>query len=152
METPERDAVEAELRELAARYAVAVDQRDVQLLLSVFEPDATLAVVPSDHARVRASEMAGHSELAGIPGVLDRYQRTFHFVGQSTYLLTADGTASGLVYCLAHHLRVAEGRASDFVMFIRYHDIYGRRDGSDWKIRRREVVVDWTETRTADGV
>ena len=152
METSERDAVESQLRELSTRYTLAVDQRDVQLLLSVFEADATLAVVPSDYARVRASEMTGHSELAGITRVVDRYQRTFHFVGQSTYSLDVDGTATGLIYCLAHHLRVAEGQGSDFVMFIRYHDLYARQDGSDWKIRRREVVVDWTETRTTDAV
>ena len=146
----DRASVEFHLRDLAARYAAGVDQRDVELILSVFEPGATLAVVPSDHARVRGSELTGHSELAGIPRVVDRYQRTFHFVGQSTYSLAADGTASGIVYCLAHHLRVDKGKGSDFVMFIRYHDLYARQSGGDWKIRRREVVVDWTENRVLD--
>jgi hypothetical protein len=152
MQPTELLAVESHLRGLSARYATAVDERDTDLLLSAFEPDATLVVVPSNHATIRAGHRTGHSEIAGIMRLLHHYPRTFHFLGQSTYSLNADGGATGLVYCMAHHFDVADdGKGSDLVMFIRYHDLYALQAGSEWKIRRREVAVDWTETRATNG-
>jgi ketosteroid isomerase-like protein len=151
MESAQVEAVESRLRDLAARYATAVDQRDTELLLSAFEPDATLVVVPSSHAAIRAGQMSGHAELTRIMRLVGHFPRTFHLLGQSTYSLAGDGTASGVVYCLAHHLDVEDGAGSDLVMFIRYHDVYAPQAGGDWKIRRREVLVDWTETRATNG-
>ena len=33
------------------------------------------------------------------------------------------------------------------MMYIRYEDIYRRDRGTPWKIDRRDVLPDWTETR-----
>jgi hypothetical protein len=37
--------------------------------------------------------------------------------------------------------------ALDHVMYIRYEDVYSRDHGGTWKIDRRDVRTDWTETR-----
>ncbi|MHB1583808.1 MAG: nuclear transport factor 2 family protein [Acidimicrobiales bacterium] len=141
--------MEVALRELAVRYARAVDRRDVDTFLAVFEPDAVVVVrrpSPTD----RPSEIRGHDRLARIPEVIARYARTFHFLGQSSYRDLGD-EAEGEVYCIAHHLDVSAEAATDLVMFIRYEDRYARHRDGTWRIRRREVLVDWTETRPADA-
>ena len=92
-----------ELRTLAANYADAVDQRDRELLLSAFHPDATLEIIrpAGDHAGP-TTVMRGHDQIGRIVTAITKYRQTFHMLGQSTYLRTADG-ASGLVACIAHH-------------------------------------------------
>lgn len=141
---------EEQLRHLAMAYARAADRGDVDLFLSAFHPDAVLNVYsPADQDnpdRVRR----GHDELSKIPGMLRRYVRTFHMLGQTRYEI-GDDRATGEVYCSAHHLTVADdGTANDHVMLIRYQDVYEPNQAGDWKIRSRGVVVDWTEQRRAD--
>lgn len=142
-------AVEAALRELAVRYARGVDRRDVDTFLGVFEPDAVVAVRRPSPTEP-PSEIRGHDRLARIPEVIARYARTFHFLGQSSYRDLGD-EAEGEVHCIAHHLDLSAEAATDLVMFIRYEDRYARHPDGTWRIRLREVLVDWTETRPADA-
>ena len=91
--------------------------------------------------------------LARIPEVIQRYPKTFHMLGQSTYDI-GDTEATGEVYCIAHHLTLDEpagpGTGTDYVMFIRYEDTY-RPDGAGaWKFAQRRLRVDWTETRVVN--
>jgi hypothetical protein len=80
--------------------------------------------------------------------MLRRYDATFHMLGQSTYDVDVEhDSATGEVYCMAHHMtRTADG-GTDFVMFIRYNDDYVRSADGAWRIGLRRVLVDWTETR-----
>ena len=72
-----------------------------------------------------------------------------HFNGQST--TRVDGArASGVTYCLVHKLRIDGSARSLMIAAIRYLDSFVKRDGR-WFIRQRQVVVDWTETRTLAG-
>ena len=144
----ERDAIE-HLRDLAARYARAVDRRDADMLLSVFHPTATLTVQPPDDSEKSVLNMQGHGEIGRLTKAISRYRKTFHFLGQSTYQF-GDVEATGEVYCLAHHLTQDPGRVVDHVMCIRYQDRYLPEAG-EWKIQSREVLIDWTETRPADA-
>src|SRR5665213_1283168 len=92
-----------ELRALADTYAHGVDRNDRATFLSAFHPDARLTVfMNTDDAEPRSLRQ-GHESLGGIPELLTRYDKTFHFVGNHRYVLNGD-TASGEVYCLAHHL------------------------------------------------
>ncbi|HQV58419.1 MAG TPA: nuclear transport factor 2 family protein [Ilumatobacteraceae bacterium] len=138
------------LRHLAETYAAAVDRGDAERFISAFHPDAALYTYSSaDHETPQGSRI-GHEQLAKIPGMLRRYTRTFHMLGQSTYDIGPD-RATGEVYCLAHHLTVRDdGTANDHVMLIRYQDDYEPNAEGEWKIRQRRVVVDWTEQRQAD--
>ena len=132
----------ARMRELAVAYARGVDRRDRDLFLSAFHPHATLTV-PSGEV------LHGHDQIGDVPEAMRRYDRTFHFLGQSAYEPPDEGldpkdTAMGEVYCIAHHWR--HGKPA-WVMYIRYHDIYRRDDQSGWLITARRVVVDWEEKR-----
>jgi 3-phenylpropionate/cinnamic acid dioxygenase small subunit len=137
-----------ELRELAVRYATACDRRDTAAFAAVFTEDGRLRVFQSADAPAPRTDVAGREQLAGIPGLLERFHRTLHFVGNTSYRVEGD-EAEGEVYCIAHHVRLHGGAASDHVMFIRYQDRY-RRAGS-WRIADRRVLVDWTETRPVDN-
>jgi hypothetical protein len=138
------------LRELADDYAAGCDRRDSALFVSAFHPDAVLVVHATGEPDATVATMRGHDQLARIPGMLEQYDQTFHFVGNTRYEIDAN-RATGEVYCLAHHL-TREGATNDqhdetdFVMFIRYLDTY-RRDRGRWGIDERQVLVDWTERR-----
>ena len=138
-----------ELRTLAANYADAVDQRDRELLLSAFHPDATLEIIrpAGDHAGP-TTVMRGHDQIGRIVTAITKYRQTFHMLGQSTYLRTADG-ASGLVACIAHH-RWTDTEELDHIMYIRYADQYRLGADDHWRISARQLHIQWTETRPID--
>jgi hypothetical protein len=132
---------------LADQYARAVDGRDAQVLLDVFDPDARLRVFnPADSEQPR-TDLRGHCAIERITRSIARYAKTYHFVGNASYDITGD-EATGEVYCIAHHLSNDGSTANDYVMYIRYHDAY-RRDRDRWWIVDRRVDVDWTESRPA---
>jgi hypothetical protein len=146
MTEPAAEVHEA-LRSLAARYAAGVDRRQLDLFLSAFHPGATLAVHrpqagPDDQPRL----MHGHAEIGRVVELIARYPATFHLLGQGRYEVHGD-RASGEVYCVAHHYLPSAQGDSNHVMYIRYEDEYRRDRGGPWKIERRDVRPDWTETR-----
>jgi uncharacterized protein (TIGR02246 family) len=135
---PAEDA--AAIRDLAAWYARAVDRDDPELLASLFTPDG---VIEGPGFR-----MAGHAQIRGVPGMLrSRYARTLHLLLQQTVTACANGAAEAETCCLAHHLTDSGGGvASNLVWAIRYQDRLSRSEGR-WRFSRRELVIDWTETR-----
>lgn len=140
--TPEEQLA---LDTLSRRYASAVDRRDRASFLGVFHRDAVLRIFNPSEASVPSAELIGHDELGAVTTRIARFDRTFHVVGAGRYDVAGD-TASGEVYCTAHHLTRGDS-ASDYLMLIRYVDEY-RRDGSgEWLIATRTLLVDWTETR-----
>ena len=135
-----------ELRALADCYAHAVDRNERDTFLSAFLPDARLTVFTRTEDAEPRSVRQGHEALGEIPQLLSRYDHTFHFVGNHRYTVDGD-TASGEVYCIAHHLTRDEHGASDFVMLIRYLDTYRRDADGAWRIAERTVRPEWTESR-----
>jgi hypothetical protein len=133
-------ATEAQLRDLAVRYATAADSRDPDGFTKIFFPDATVIVVMGE----KSQTISGHEELRAIPERLKWYDRTFHHLGQSSYRVRR-GDATGQVYCTANHLRAEVNT----VMYIRYEDEYGHNATGQWLIRSRMVVVEWTENHQA---
>lgn len=137
------------VRSLVMAYAAAVDGRDGAAFAALFDEDGVIERGSASEATPGRVHQ-GHDDLAAIPGGLaDKYDRTFHFVGNHTSSLVGD-KGTGLTYCLAHHLNTTRHGSLDHVMFIRYFDDY--RKGSDgcWRFAKRVLVVDWTETRPAD--
>jgi len=144
-------ADELALRELAARYAIAADEGDGDGYATIFLPGGHLVVFRPDDTDTPSTDLTGHDRLAAVPRLLaERFDRTFHLIGQSIYAIGTD-EATGVIYCMAHHLTVNRDGATDHVMHMRYRDDY-RRDGHGvWKIAERIAHVDWTETRPADA-
>jgi hypothetical protein len=141
------------LRDLAARYATAVDEGDADGFASVFLPEGRIRMFRPGDQDSPSVDISGLADLRAIPGSLaQRYSATFHQVGHAVYEgpTEPNGDATGTVYCLAHHLNRAAG--TDHVMHIRYHDRYRRDAQGEWRILSREGVIPWTETRPVDAL
>jgi hypothetical protein len=69
-----------------------------------------------------------------------------HFNGQSTVHLNGDG-ATGVSYCLAHHVTEQNGKRGLMIASIRYLDTFVKQEGA-WYFAERKLLVDWIETRS----
>ncbi|HEY1633896.1 MAG TPA: nuclear transport factor 2 family protein [Acidimicrobiales bacterium] len=134
------------LREVSDRYARAVDRRDADAIADIFTEDAELSIHEPAEAEPPSRVLRGRSEISGIPRLIARYPKTFHFMGNALYEID-DDSATGEVYCVAHHLTHDPAGATDYVMLIRYLDAYQRCDDGRWRISSRRLLVDWTEDR-----
>lgn len=115
-----------EIRQLAARYALALDSRDVATLVGLFVDD-----VQTGDGR------SGRAALADwFDPVLRPYSTTFHLIGNHIIDFTDDDHANGVVYCRPEH------EVGDLwvVMPMQYWDRYERREGR-WYFRSRRPVV-----------
>ncbi len=143
---------ERELAALCVAYAVAVDTRDGDRLAGLFVEDGELVIpkVPTDLRPVLVRK--GSETLRQIPDGLRRFTKTFHEVLNREFTIES-GAATGVVYCVAHHVTAAEGDGpearggTDAVWYIRYLDDY-RRTAAGWRITRRELHLEWVEERT----
>jgi hypothetical protein len=126
------------IRELVERYGMCADLRDQAQFGSLFAQDAVLTAGGTDHH--------GPKEIAEVLNLLaERYPHSMHFVGNHIVELSGD-EATGITYCLAHHLYPKDDVQRDTLMLIRYHDAY-RRTPHGWRFTSRELVMDWQEDR-----
>ena len=111
-----------EIRQLAARYAVAVDSRDLGALVGLFVEDVRVGRSAVGRDALRAS----FRESLGAVGV------TILNVGTHRIDVTGADDATGLVYC--------QGQVADGDRWIHqsilYRDTYARRDGHWFFVRR----------------
>ena len=113
----------AAIQQLAIRYAIAVDCRDL---------DAWLALFPDDIDCGKRGR--GRGALRGfIAPLLKDFYRTVHLICGHQIDLSDPDNATGRVYCRAEHERGDEW----IVQAICYFDTYVRRDGV-WYFTRRE--------------
>ncbi|MDT5223941.1 MAG: hypothetical protein QOG19_1348 [Mycobacterium sp.] len=123
-----------QLGQLPSRYAMALDARDLDGLVSLFVDD----VEAGKHGRGREALKAWYDVA------LRRFYRSIHLVcGQQIELLDASH-AAGSTYCRAEH----EDGSGWYVITMRYDDVYERRDGVWCFVKRREYPwysVDVTE-------
>ncbi|MGZ3874443.1 MAG: nuclear transport factor 2 family protein, partial [Mucilaginibacter sp.] len=76
---------------------------------------------------------------------LNSYHATMHFNGQNTVSLNGDH-ATGVAYCMAHHLTLEGATQKWMIAAIRYLDTYRKYDGK-WFFAERKLMVDWIENR-----
>lgn len=115
------EAVE-EIRQLVARYALALDSRDVGTLVSLFVPDVE---VHDGHR--------GREALAEwFDPVLRPYRTTFHLIGNHVIDFVDDDRATGALYCRPEH----EVGDLWIIMPLVYDDRYERREGH-WYFKSR---------------
>ena len=128
------------IADLAARYARAVDARDIEAWLALFVDDVDCG-----------KRGRGREALRGfIEPNLRTFYRSVHFIGGHVIDLDdADpDAATGTVYCRAEH----EDGDRWVAMAIVYFDEYARRDGRWYFVRRAEkhwYSVDVLERPTA---
>jgi SnoaL-like domain len=120
------ERVEAQLaiQQLAARYAVAVDGRDLDAWVDLFIPDVDCGTYGK-----------GREALKRFidPAVRTFYRSIHQICGHVIELIDADH-AKGTVYCRAEH----EAADKWVVMAICYFDTYERREGCWYFARRSE--------------
>jgi ketosteroid isomerase-like protein len=134
------------IRELVDAYAYCADRRDAAGQMSLFTEDADFQVYMDTHRPSPTQHLRGRAALAPVFDELNTYIATMHFNGQSTTLLDGDH-ASGVTYCLAHHIKVDGSARSLMIAAIRYLDSFVKQNGA-WFFSQRKLMVDWTETRT----
>ncbi|MEQ8717752.1 MAG: nuclear transport factor 2 family protein [Acidimicrobiales bacterium] len=125
-----------QIRDVLLRYCRGVDRCDLELLRSVYHPDAV-----DDHGSFKGNgwefaEMIVASKLSGA-------LFSIHHVGNMLIEVDAEsGTASAETYFVAaSRLKAAP---DDLQLFVgRYVDVLARRDG-EWRIAQRTVVHDFS--------
>jgi hypothetical protein len=133
------------IRELVDAYAYCADRRDAAGQMALFTEDAEFLVYMDSTNPTPTQHLRGRAALAPVFDELNTYQATMHFNGQSTTVLDGD-RASGVAYCLAHHVTVDGSARRLMVAAIRYLDTFVKQDGI-WFFSQRNLMVDWTETR-----
>ena len=111
-----------EIRQLASRYAAALDSRDVAAMVELFVED--VAIGDGRTGRVALAEF--------FDDVLRPFTTTFHLIGNHVIDVTSPDRATGVVYCRPEH----EVGDRWITMPLQYWDRYERRDGR-WYFRSR---------------
>ena len=112
------------IRQLVARYAVALDSRNVADLVDLFVDDV----------RTHDGGTGRDALAAWFDAILRPYTTTFHHLGGHVIDLVDADHATGVLYCRPEH-EVGEDWV---VMPMQYWDRYERRDGR-WYFRSRSV-------------
>jgi len=120
----ERIEAREAIRDLAVRYAIAVDSRDVEAWCSLFVPDVDCGRFGTGREALRRS----------IEPALRGFYRSMHMISGHAVDFEGPDRATGMVYCRAEH----EVGARWIVMAIIYADEYARRDGKWYFVRRKE--------------
>jgi 3-phenylpropionate/cinnamic acid dioxygenase small subunit len=119
-----------EIQQLAIRYAMAVDERNIDAWLDLFVPDVCVG-----------QGLIGREALRDfiVPQVKLFYRSIHQIVGHRLELISGE-RATGAVYCRAEH----EVGDRWIVIAIRYDDEYRKVDGKWYFARRNDKH--WYET------
>ena len=126
------------IRDLASRYARAVDRDDWVTVKACFTDDAT-----DDHGVVKGSI----DNLVTVASeILSTTWGIMHCLCQH-YIEIEEDSARGEIYALTTRRRHAEGGdgQEDTFSGLRYVDRYKKIDG-EWKIAERATTLEWCTT------
>ena len=114
-----------QIRQLAERYALSVDGKDVEALVAQFTDDADFGQFGSGAEGVRNR----------YDFDLRKYHCTIHFVGNHVIDFDDDDHAHGIVYCRAYHHVPEPDHWFDIA--VAYWDTYVRGDDGIWRFKER---------------
>jgi hypothetical protein len=115
---------------------------------ALFTVDTRFAVFMDGEGTEPTYVLEGREALTPVFADLNQYDVTTHFNGQST--VTIDGSrATGESYTIAHHVFTEDDRRKIMIASLRYLDTFLKLEGS-WYLAERNLIVDWTETRTQE--
>jgi hypothetical protein len=135
----------AQLTALVHRYACLVDQRELDAAAALFTEDGELVLPAPPRSLAPTRAYRGRAEILRSLSAVNDTVATMHGILGVVVDLDGDDRASGAVTGVAHHLLARPGGVIDLVWYLRYRDVY--RHGDRWRIARRELWIDWTETR-----
>jgi hypothetical protein len=131
------------IRELVDAYAHCADRRDVEGQMSLFTADTEFLVFMDRRNADPTQKIYGRGGLRPVFENLGTYVATTHFNGQST-VTWEQNSATGVSYCLAHHVKVDGASRSLMIASIRYLDHFVKMDGH-WYFKQRKLMVDWID-------
>jgi hypothetical protein len=120
-----------EIKQLASRYAVYADAREIDKLVDLFVSDVRVGRDRSGHDALRDDF---NQSFRGV-GV------TFLHVGNHVIDFQSDHAATGIVYTRGE---IQDGGIDSdrwIIHAIQYHDSYARRDGRWLFVRRKHFLV-----------
>ncbi|MEM7410920.1 MAG: nuclear transport factor 2 family protein [Myxococcota bacterium] len=121
-----------EIRQLAQRYSIYLDARDLDRLVELFTPDVRVGREARGRDALRANFDA---QLRGV-GI------TFLHVGNHAIELDPSGEkATGVVYCRGEIQQGGIDAKRWIVQAIQYHDRYVRHEGHWYFERRNHLLV-----------
>ena len=144
--SPNEAADRLAIRELIEAYAYCADGRDAKGQMALFTADTHFVVYMNAKDPTPAMDLHSRGALAPVFADLNKYDATTHFVGQSTILTLEANRATGIAYCLAHHVTVDGDKRRLMVASLRYLDKFVKMDGA-WLFEERLLYVDWQEER-----
>jgi len=111
-----------QIRQLASKYALAVDMRDMDAIVGLYVDDVKVT-----------REEKGHQALKRVMhDVLSTFTASVHHVGNHIIEFKDADNAEGIVYCRCEH----EIGDKWVPMYLHYYDAYRRVNGR-WYFRRR---------------
>ncbi len=131
----ERTVARDEIRQLAYRYAQAIDRRDADLMVSLYTPTARFGSYGEGHEALRALTI-GSLEGIGLAVLL---------IGNHVIDFADPHHATGQVWCRGYIDDHAEGFIEQM---IRYDDRYVYEDGKWLFVSRKHIL--WYGVRTAE--
>jgi hypothetical protein len=116
---------------------------------ALFTVDTRFAVFMDGEGTEPTYVLDGREALTPVFADLNQYDVTTHFNGQST--VTIDGSrATGESYTIAHHVFTEDDRRKIMIASLRNFDTFVKLDDGGWYFAERNLIVDWTETRTQE--
>jgi hypothetical protein len=126
-----------EIRQVLATYSRGVDRWDLEILKSVYHPDAT-----DNHAVFNGS---GWDFAEFINATCRQMKGPSQHHLTNIYIELHGDSANVETYYIAYHSALNEDGSEDTLLHVggRYLDRFERRDGV-WKIAKRLVTIDWS--------
>ncbi len=134
------------IRNLVDQYAYCADTRDAQGQMALFTEDTHFIVFMDAKSLEPTQVINKRADLFPVFDNLNTYRATMHFNGQNTVLELSNETATGIVYCIAHHQTITDGVQKLMIANIKYHDSFAKQNGT-WLFAERKLMVDWIENR-----
>ncbi|NKY60740.1 nuclear transport factor 2 family protein [Nocardia flavorosea] len=130
---------------LAARYAQAVDRRDIAAVAALCTSEVVFVLPPELRKTGSPAELRGSATVAqSVVGAVSHLVATRHVVEQQVTESDAAGRAYGETYCTAHHIYARGDDHRDNRIALRYQDTF-EYQGGIWLFSRRELVADFAE-------
>lgn len=136
----EKLRAERDIYALLARYCRGQDRLDLEMVRSCYHPDAY-----DNHG----GRNDGDTYQGGVDGLLAWMHRQVnygaigqHFIGNFSVDVQGDVAFSEAYIHSASRRRDESGAPTMSLIYVRFYDRLERRDGSGWKIARRDIVWD----------
>lgn len=127
-----------EIQDLFARYSFAIDERDWDVLDSIFTPDAQIDYTETGGAKGTYPEIK-----AWLPGALERFPTFQHMAATTKLDIAGDEARSRTILFNPMVHRAEDGTNQTFFIGLWYRDRLVRT-GQGWRIAERYEEASWT--------